>query len=115
MNLRPSGYEVSDQDLNPYQCVPDRALELAFRVSAYAVRASPYTPVQRRTVEGTVEAPVCDAGFHRKLIWREFPRRAAIVALHLTTRKTACPSTVGFAGHPAGIVALPSALNGAAP
>jgi hypothetical protein len=36
---------------------------LGFRVPSYRRRASPYTPVPRRTVEGTVEAPGCRCGF----------------------------------------------------
>src|SRR5690606_18792793 len=55
LNLRPSGYEIVDLALNPYQCVPDSALEQAFRGSRYTTRANAYTPVPRRTVEGTVE------------------------------------------------------------
>ena len=65
MNLRPSGYEVSDQDLSPYQCVPDSALELGIRRSVYAGRANSYTPVPRRTVEGTVEAWVANPERHQ--------------------------------------------------
>ena len=34
LNLRPSGYEHSDQPLSPYHCVPDRALTLEIRRSS---------------------------------------------------------------------------------
>ncbi len=56
LNLRPSGYEIVDHDLSPYQPVPDSALELAFRRSLYRSRPSLYTPEPRRTVEKAVES-----------------------------------------------------------
>ena len=59
LNRRPSGYEIADQPLSPYQRVPDCALDLGFLRSGYNGRASPYSPVPRRTVEGTVEGRFC--------------------------------------------------------
>ena len=63
LNLRPSGYEISDRNLSPYHCVPDCALLQGFRQSLYARRDSPYTPVTRRTVEEAVEASDCARSF----------------------------------------------------
>ena len=63
LNLRPSGYEISDRNLSPYHCVPDRALLQGFRQSLYARRDSPYTPVTRRTVEEAVEDSDCARSF----------------------------------------------------
>ena len=63
LNLRPSGYEISDRNLIPYHCVPDSALLQGFRRALYSRRAIAYTPVPRRTVEGTVETTTpCGAG-----------------------------------------------------
>ena len=102
LNLRPSGYEVSDQDLNPYQCVPDSALELGIRRSVYAGRANSYTPVPRRTVEGTVEACVANPERHQV----QPPRRELRPA-------SACPGSTWRSTRPSsgsgGAVARPAA------
>lgn len=45
----------SDQPLGPYHQVPDRALLQGIRRSLYRRRAIAWSPVSRRTVEGTVE------------------------------------------------------------
>ncbi len=55
LNRRPSGYEIADQPVSPYQRVPECALDLGFLRSEYIRSASPYTPVPSRTVEGMVE------------------------------------------------------------
>ena len=39
LNLRPSGYEITDRDLRRYRPVPDSALELAFLGPHYIGRA----------------------------------------------------------------------------
>jgi len=46
LNLRPSGYEIADQALNPYQRVPECALDLGF---LRTMLHRPCQPVHPRT------------------------------------------------------------------
>jgi hypothetical protein len=112
LNLRPSGYEISDRNLIPYQCVPDRALELAFRRSLYPCRANPYTPVPRRTVEGTVEGQA-----HRsRSAWMMRMGAAAgewsvVGVVELETLRGACRSIFGLSPSTGFLVAPPTPVR----
>lgn len=58
---------MSDQPVSPYQRVPECALDLGFLASPYRCRPIAWTPVPRRTVEGTVEI-VVQAGVEPSLV-----------------------------------------------
>ena len=93
---------MSDQHLSPYQRVPECALDLGFLRSDYTGRASPYTPVQHRTVEGTVEIPP----------WDGPPQQHCSRSRWATVRTCCCglspvegggpPAIFGFWSHPRG-------------
>jgi hypothetical protein len=55
LNLRPSGYERSDQDSDPYHCVPDCGVDLGFLASTLRHRTIRCPAVAAGSVEDPVE------------------------------------------------------------
>ena len=79
LNLRPSGYERSDQDSDPYQCVSDCGVDLGFFASTLRHRTIRCPAVAAGSVEDPVEGTATASMLSRSRLAR-FERWLAILA-----------------------------------